>query len=259
VQITGQERGNVSEESPPSLPSYGWRARIGFLRPGIIDETLSQQFYRMAPDGVSLVSVGLGVDALTRADMRDAIDQIETASRNLARRKPGCIVVGGSHTVVFGGVGADVALADRIHEACGIPTTTAQTAAVEAMRRLNVRSLALVSPFPDEFHEQLKRFLADSGFDVRSDGHLPGEYRQLSLAPLQATYELARAVHGRSNGVDGIYFAGAPMPVVDIIERIERELATNVVTSMQATLRKGLDLCGASDVRVDGYGHLLRL
>lgn len=30
---------------------YGWRARIGFLSPGIVDESLSRQFYRMAPPG----------------------------------------------------------------------------------------------------------------------------------------------------------------------------------------------------------------
>lgn len=40
---------------------YGWRARIGFLSPGLVDETVTRQFYRMAPPGVTMVRTSLGV------------------------------------------------------------------------------------------------------------------------------------------------------------------------------------------------------
>jgi hypothetical protein len=40
---------------------YGHIGRIGFLSPGIVDETLSAQWYRMAPHGVTLVRTSLAV------------------------------------------------------------------------------------------------------------------------------------------------------------------------------------------------------
>lgn len=38
---------------------YGHIGRIGFLSPGLVDETLSGQWYRMAPHGVTLVRTSL--------------------------------------------------------------------------------------------------------------------------------------------------------------------------------------------------------
>jgi hypothetical protein len=44
---------------------YGHIGRVGFLSPGIVDETLSGQFYRMAPPGVTLVRTSLELKDVT--------------------------------------------------------------------------------------------------------------------------------------------------------------------------------------------------
>lgn len=237
---------------------YGWRARIGFLSPGIVDETLSRQFYRMAPDGVTMVRTSLGVTSLTVGEINDAIARADAAARELKRENPDCIIIGGSPTVVVGGFGSDAELAARIEKLTDIPTTTAQTAAVEAFRALGVQRLALATPFPEPFNSQLADFLEKTGFSVRSVRSLDRGYRQLTRTPLQAGYDLARASYNEAGDAEGIYFPGAPFPVADLIDRLERELDTTVVSSMQATLWKGMQLAGASS-SVGGFGKLLRL
>lgn len=237
---------------------YGWRARIGFLSPGAVDESLSRQFYRMAPAGVTMVRTSLGVTKLTEDEVESSIDRAAAAATLLKRAAPGCIVLGGSPTVVTGGFGSDETLAKRITEVAGIQTTTAQTAAVEAMRKLGMKRIALATPFPDVFNVKLRAFLTASGFEVASLQHLTGDYRDLTMTPLRAGYELGRAAFKEAGDADGLYFPGAPFPIVDVIDVLEHELNTTVVSSMQCTLWKGMQMCGVKDLPVAGYGRLLR-
>ncbi len=46
-------------------------------------------------------------------------------------------------------------------------------------------------------------------------------------------------------------------PCVDILEPLERELRTFVISSLQASLWNGLELCGYRH-GTEGYGRLLR-
>jgi maleate cis-trans isomerase len=237
---------------------YGWRARIGFLSPGLVDETISRQFYRMAPDGVTMVRTSLGVGAVTPDEIRGALARAEDAARELAKERPDCIILGGSPTVVIGGIGSDELLTARVTEVTGIPASAAQTAAVEAMRAMGVTRLCVASPFPEPFNTMLEDFLTKSGITVVGFEVLDVDYRGLTRAPLRAGYETAKRSFARAHNPDGLYFPAGPFPVADIIEPLESELGVAVISSMQATLWKGLRLCGVTDVVINGYGRLLR-
>ncbi len=236
---------------------YGWRARIGMIVPGIVDETASKQFYRMAPAGVTLVKTSLSVRDLTVDDVTTALARVEDAARELGRRNVDCVIIGGSPTVLIDGYGSDKQLAERAERASGVRACAAQTAAVEAMSCLGMRRLAVATPFNDEFNARLKAFLEQSGFAVRCIRSLGVRYQELMRIPLQAGYELGRRCFAEAADADGIYFPGAPFPIVDVIETLERELSTSVVTSLQASLWKGLALAGAV-VPIHGFGRLLR-
>ncbi len=236
---------------------YGWRARIGMIVPGIVDETISKQFYRMAPAGVTLVKTSLNVRELTLTDVTTALARIEDAARELGRRRVSCIILGGSPPVLVGGHGSDKLLAARVERASGVRACAAQTAAVEAMSYLGLQRLAVATPFNDEFNARLKDFLEQAGFTVRCVGSLGIEYQDLMRTPLRAGYDLGRRCFAEAGDADGIYFPGAPLPIVDVIETLEGELRTTVVTSLQASLWKGLALADAA-VPISGFGRLLR-
>jgi maleate cis-trans isomerase len=250
----------ISEELGRLLQhGYGWRARIGFMSPGIVDESKTLQFYRMAPPGVAFCATSLRVSELTVDEIDDALARAEEATRELTKEQPGCIILGGSPTVVVGGFGSDEVLTRRIAEISGLPAAAAQTAAVEAMRLLGMKRIVVATPFPDVFTDLLQTFLLDSGFEIAAIGHLDMSYRGgLKHAPLSAGYELATRLFLEADSPDGIYFPGAPFPCVDLIDLLERQLDTTVISSLQCTLWQGLELCGVRDVRIDGYGRLLR-
>lgn len=248
-----------SDEDRVFTEGYGWRARIGFLSPGAVDESSSRQFYRMAPPGVTIVRTALGVTDLTPDQITEALARAEESARRLARTEPTCIILGGSPTVVIGGYGSDNVLVERVEKASGIQAGAAQSAAVEALRLMGIERLAVVTPFPEPFPALLHEFLDASGFEVRALNSVGAEYRKLRSLPLRAGFELALRTFRQAGDAQGIYFPGAPFPVADIIDRLEGELNTTVISSMQCTLWKGLRMSDATDgVSITGYGRLLR-
>lgn len=236
---------------------YGYNARIGFLRPGVVDETLACQFYRMAPPGVTIVQAGLGLQDLTVDQVEEAMARCDDAALAVAARSPDCILLGGSPTVIVDGPGADSRWAQHLADVTGIPASTAQTAALEAFRALGARRLAVASPFPTPMNEKLREFLTGSGFDVAALEGLGGRYAQLTQTPLSASWELAVEVVKRSGDPDALYFPGAPFPVADIIAPLEAELGLPVVSSMQATLWKGMNMSMSEVPKINGFGQLL--
>lgn len=242
------------------LGSFGWRARIGILTPGVVSETVPLQFYRMAPPGVTLMLTDLGLRASTVEENLATLPRIDDAARQLKGRGATCIMLAGTPPVVVGGYGSDRPLIERLREVSGLPASTDQTACVEALSHLGASRLAVVTPFTDDINELLRVFLERSGFVVAGLTPLSTAgvaYVDLMGTPVRIPYQVALEAFRRADRADGLYLAGAPMPVVPVVGRLERELGVPVVASLQATLWKALAL---SDIHVpiQGYGRLLR-
>lgn len=236
---------------------YGHVGRVGYLSPGIVDETLSAQFYRMAPPGVTMVRTSLELKDVTVAEVNNALARTETASKVLGKYKPDCICFGGSPTVAVPGHGSDKTIVEQIEKASGCKAFSAQAAAIEALQRHGAKRLALATPFPDDVNALVKVFLEKSGFEILSIRGLGVRYTQLTMAPLQKNWDLGVQVFHEAKNADALYFPGAPQPCVDNIEGLERELGTFVISSLQASMWKALSIIGYK-TPVPGYGKLLR-
>ena len=236
---------------------YGHIGRVGFLSPGIIDETLSGQFYRMAPPGVTLVRTSLELRDVTVEEVNAALAKTERAAAELGKYRPDCIVFGGSPTVAVPGHGSDKIIVEKIERASGRRAFAAQAAAIEALQKYGAKKLALATPFPDNVNGLVKDFLEKSGFEVLSIRGSGIDYVDLSRTPLQTSWELGKRVFEEARRADALYFPGAPQPCADILEPLERELGTFVISSLQASLWKALQIVKYR-VPVEGYGRLLR-
>jgi maleate isomerase len=236
---------------------YGHIGRVGYLSPGIVDETLSGQFYRMAPHGVTLVRTSLELKDVTVEEVNAAVARTEKASAELGKYRPDCIVFGGSPTVAVPGHGFEKVIVEKIEKASGRKAFSAQAAALEALRNHGARKLALATPFPDNVNAMVKEFIEEEGFEVLSIRGSGVGYLDLTLTPLQTSWDLGKRVFEEAKNADSLYFPGAPQPCVDVIDALEHELGTFVISSLQASLWKALQIIGYR-TPIDGYGRLLR-
>jgi maleate isomerase len=155
-------------------------------------------------------------------------------------------------------IGADgeAAMLTRLRKrAGGIPVTAACTAALEALRALEVSRLALVHPpwFDEELAAQGAAYFGAQGFEVvlSERAGLPSDQRRIEPGPLHEWL----CVHVPDRA-DGVFVGGNGFRAVGIIEAAEAELHRPVVTANQGLLWSLLRLAGAQE-RPSGYGRLL--
>jgi maleate isomerase len=104
------------------------------------------------------------------------------------------------------------------------------------------RRVVVATPFGDQLNKLIREYLQRSGFTVEVIRGIPGlpSERPLSLAtaqlPLSETYQFARETALLDSASDALYVAGAPMPFVENIKALEKELGKPVIGSLPAMI-----------------------
>lgn len=224
---------------------YGWRARIGRITPsaGVVSEN---EWAGAAPDGVAIVSARYYIERLTKQDVERMVTEVDRAARELASARVDVIVQAGSPAVFVHGEGYDRQLIDAIEKATSVPATTSALSAVEAMRRLGIGSVTVVTAYTDDLNEHLQAYLERAGIVVTAIQGL-GILQNASIGdqPQGFAYRLGRDILRRSpSPADGIFISCGELPTFDVIDALEEDLGVPVVTTSQAAFWNGLRLAG---------------
>src|SRR4029077_5833286 len=84
---------------------YGWRARIGNISPTACSEILPDEFYRVAPEGVTFVSTNLVIrDARESSQVEASWQKFDTAFEDLLHTRVDHITLSGAPLVLANGV-----------------------------------------------------------------------------------------------------------------------------------------------------------
>jgi len=199
---------------------YGWKARIGYLSPGqVVSDITTHEFYRIAPEGVTMAIATLGIRQLTDQDLSGALERIEKAAADLVREQVDIIVMAGAPPVSFDGVGADKKIIARIEKASGLPATTILSEVVKALNQLSAKTLVLATPwYQSEINQRLRVFFEGYGFKVLNIKNLERSLPEVSristpIFPLSAYYRIPwqayrlakQAFHESPEEPDAIY------------------------------------------------------
>ncbi|MFH1123407.1 MAG: hypothetical protein V1758_07060 [Pseudomonadota bacterium] len=236
---------------------YGWRGKIGFISP-IVAETSIRAFYEMLPEGVAIVLTCLSIQDFDKDEFKSSKAMIDRAAEDLARAKVDCLIVGGAPLVwALDGYGSDKAIVDRIEEKWHIPTTTAQTAQVEALKAMGVGKIVLCAPPAAHLQLKKKEFIEKSGLQVLATKGLNLTNNvDVAKQPPFVAYQLAREAYLEAPEADGILLACSQWRNIEYIQKLEADLGVTVVASNQAMIWWGLKSLGIRD-RITGYGRLL--
>jgi maleate isomerase len=236
--------------------SYGWRGRIGHVSPGLND-TQGLEFDRLLPAGVMVVTTTMTVQSLAAEEFEQSFSLMEQRALALAREEVGAIVIGGDPIFCLKGIGSHQKIIDAVHAKTGIPTSTTISVAMDALRSLNVKRVAVATPFALEKDESLRRYLDGSGFEVLAVKGL-GITRNVDFTrlPFDASYRMAVEAFSMAKGAQGVYISCPRWPVVMNIGRLEKDLGVPVITSTQAMAWFGLKSLGIRE-QIKGYGTLL--
>lgn len=237
---------------------YGWRARIGILVVAS-DVTCESELYRVVPEGVSIHT--------SRMTFPGAVT-VETCGKlaSEAERAAELLIPASVNTIAFcctsgsfiKGAGWDKEIIEDIEARFpGVTVTTTSTAVLAAFEELNVKKIAVATPYIDEVNAALKNFFESVGIlvlDIEGLG-IRDDQEVNNLSP-ETAYRLAKEVNIPE--ADAIFISCTSVRTIEIIEALENDLGKLVVSSNQATI---WDALRKSKIResIKGYGRLLAL
>ena len=235
---------------------YGWRARIGLIvpSPNTVTET---EFWRMAPDGVSIHTTRL----LYRADeVEDPVADMEQFLPQTLEELRGLEVdvVAYACTASAFKTPHEETQAEVSH---GVdrPAVTTMGTILNAFKALGVTKIAVGSPYTDDVNEAERRYLESQGLTVTADEGMilfeaQQRLRHMNLVTEPDVEKLAMRID--SPEAEAIFLSCGDMATLGVVDKLEKKLGKPVVTSVQATFWGALRIAGITD-RIEGSGLLL--
>lgn len=233
------------------------RLRVGMIVPSL--NTIAEDDFRaFCPNEVSYhvhrirlrkEAGRVTMDALTRAYL-EAVDE----AGFVKDMSPDAIAFNCTGASVAHGKGCDVALAARMSEQLGVPSTNTMVAIKEALAFVQARNILHVCPFGDEFSRVERASLEEAGLTVQRTVSLG--FTDAKVAAQMPPGEIANVVMKQVDETTGaVLLSCANVRAFEAVQELEESLGMPVVTSNQAMLWSVLQAAGWRD-SIAGAGRL---
>jgi hypothetical protein len=228
------------------------KANIGFVSGGTSRMPHYNSFLPLIPSEIKMDFQGLD---LYGESLYEIADKKETIVRRIqefvaTRRWNGVIVTAAPTEVLNPG------LFDALQATLSVPFTTALHACVTALTVYSAKRVLLLTPFDQRLNDLIVQHLDKLGISAVA----PHPFDQLGVPKRMQpdeVFELAKNNLDPTDPVDAIYFQGAVLDPIKVLEKIETDLGISVIASNPAMLWYVLSKLGLS-YPVSGYGKLMR-
>jgi len=134
--------------------------------------------------------------------------------------------------------------------------TTPITAALKAFKKLNLKNIAVLTPYPKDVNVTVFDYLSKNDLTIDSFNsfnlNYDSEIAQVSLESLKESI-----ANINLDNVDGLFVSCTALKIVDILDEVEKKFNTTVISSNQAIIWDCLRLLNI-DTYVPGYGKLFK-
>ena len=132
--------------------------------------------------------------------------------------------------------------------------TTPITASLKAFKKLNLKNIAVLTPYPKDVNVTVFDYLSKSNLTIDSFNsfnlNYDSEIAQVSLESLKESIAKINL-----DNVDGLFVSCTALKIVDILDEVEKKFNTTVISSNQAIIWDCLQLLDMN-VKIPGYGTL---
>jgi len=221
---------------------------IGVIAP--FDLALERELWRWTPLDVSLHLARTPFEpvpvSLEMAELVSSTEHLQRATRDVMGVDPEVVAYLCSSGSFIHGLDYEKSLGDAIRSAGAPDAVTTSGALAEAIERLGLQTLSVVTPYDEPLTERLVDFLAELEVSVTSSHYL-GLGGGIWKVNYRTVAELVMAAD--SPDAEAIFVSCTNLPTYDIISPLEETLGKPVLTANQLTIwaclgRMGLPMVG---------------
>src|SRR5437660_10985511 len=236
------------------------RLKIGALKPLSVVDNSAYEFYRIAPPGVMLVMIPVGLGEFSKEDVERVFAPIDKLVDQLMERGVDIVMQSGVPLPLLIGVEAHDRLMERIAKRSGKPATSSVLGVVAGAQRLGIKRIALANKWSEPMNKILAEFFARGGVEiagVASEVLSPAQFQKISTADnMKLAFELGRAALTRYPEADGLYIGGGAWLSEPVCQALEREFGKPAVSNQSAMIWDTLSRLGHWQP-IPGQGRLL--
>jgi maleate cis-trans isomerase len=236
---------------------HGHRARIGYTVAAVTTEVYPIDWYRIVPDGVSLMMITLPLGDRSERDVEKCYQISIESAHTMARAGADLVLLGGLPINISKGDDTVEGLMAKLESEIGVKMSCSALAQVRAFEKLQSKKVAVVHPFLPDQNPRHERTIAEF-FGLEPVGVHAGGSSLVALGTLapQCALDWGRAVMKAHPEADTVYFGCPHWTVIDAIKPLEDEFGISVMTSLQAIAWDAMRQTGVED-RIEGFGRLL--
>ncbi|MEO3787519.1 arylmalonate decarboxylase [Actinocorallia sp. B10E7] len=223
---------------------------------------VEDEYYRFRAPGVSFHAGRILIrNAILNSDedmenfLEDLRGEIGAAVESVLTCKPDSLIMGMSAETFWGGVKGNAEFERWIKELSGLEVVTGASATHEALQRLGVRKIGVITPYQPVADEQVRAYFTELGYEVHA---VHGLKCTSATSIAEVTPEEIRAAFAEVDApdVEALVQAGTNLPVIGVAAALEEELNKPVVPINAASLWHAYRTNGIKD-RIPGAGRLL--
>ena len=194
-------------------------------------------------------------DPLTRENLIKMSEEITSVTNEiLPNEKIDCVVYGCTSGTIAAGyesIEKKVKAAKPMAE-----VTTPSTAAIKALKKLNINKISLFTPYSKKLNDEVLEYFKSEGFEVTSNSYFDIE-ADYDIGKVDQNYLYNVLSEIDLNGAEALFVSCTALPVLPIIDKLEKKLNTTVLSSNQALIWDTLVKINKNN-SVEGFGKLFK-
>ena len=132
--------------------------------------------------------------------------------------------------------------------------TTPSTAAIKALNRLGIREISIFTPYSKKLNSDVVEYFKKEKFEVTSNFYFDIESDfDIGKVDQEYLYQVLSKID--LNGADALFVSCTALPVLSIIDRLEKKINTIVLSSNQTLIWETLENIGKNK-SIKGFGKL---
>ena len=192
---------------------------------------------------------------LTKENLLKMYDQLESITEKIL---PGEKI----NTVAYGCTSGTIAIGeDKIKEKIqlakpGCHVTTPITSAIKAFNKMNIKKIAVFTPYPESVNKTISEYLIKKNINVMSFSTFNLDL-DVDFARIDPKYLSETLTQLITNDADALFVSCTALPALEIIDEVEKKINKPVFSSNQTLIWDTRRSVGYKS-SVTGYGELLR-
>ena len=135
--------------------------------------------------------------------------------------------------------------------------TTPSTASIKALKKLNIKKIAIFTPYSKKLNDEVLDFFKNENFEVKANSYFNIE-SDIDIGKVDPNYLYEVLSKMDLNGAEALFVSCTALPALSIIDKLEKKLNITVLSSNQTLIWDTLNSIKNKE-SIKGFGKIFEI